>query len=126
MTDIRDLGRTALATAGLLLVGATAAWGDTTERVSVSSRGKQGNSDSISPSISAGGRFVAFASDATNLVPGDTNGVTDIFVRDRLKGRTERVSVSSSGTQANRDTGKNEVALSAGGRFVAFASDATN
>ena len=48
--------------------------------------------------ISADGRFVAFESDATNLVPGDTNGV---FVRDRLKGTTERVSVSSKGVQGD-------------------------
>ena len=46
----------------------------TTRRVSVSSGGAQGNDDSVSPAISADGRFVAFESDATNLVPGDTNG----------------------------------------------------
>jgi WD40-like Beta Propeller Repeat len=56
---------------------------DTTEQVSVSSAGEPGNNGSFAPDVSADGRFVAFASDATNLVPGDTNGVLDIFVRDR-------------------------------------------
>lgn len=64
----------------------------TTERVSVSSDGIEGNGSSGPPSVSADGRFVAFSSDATNLVPGDDNGVSDIFVRDRLRGVTERVS----------------------------------
>ena len=53
----------------------------TTRRVSVSSGGVQGNGDSFDPAISADGRFVAFESDATNLVPGDTNGAADVFVR---------------------------------------------
>jgi len=54
-----------------------------TERVSVASDGTQGNSWSKSPAISADGRIVAFISDATNLVPLDTNGVDDVFVHDR-------------------------------------------
>ena len=45
-------------------------------------------SDSDCPAISADGRFVAFNSDATNLVPGDTNGARDVFVRDRQTGTT--------------------------------------
>jgi len=53
----------------------------TTERVSVSSSGAQGNGYSLQPAISANGRFVAFYSYATNLVPGDTNNTNDIFVR---------------------------------------------
>src|SRR3989442_15756675 len=73
----------------------------TTERVSVDSAGTQGNAGSSQPSISADGRFVAFTSDATNLVPGDTNGAEDVFVHDRLTGTTERVSVDSTGTQGN-------------------------
>src|SRR5439155_1190150 len=76
----------------------------TTERVSVDSAGTQGNSESFLPSISADGRFVAFYSDATNLVPGDTNGFEDVFVHDRLTGATERVSVASAGTQGNSDS----------------------
>ncbi|MEN4030122.1 MAG: hypothetical protein PQ975_05955, partial [Methanobacterium sp.] len=68
---------------------------NTTTLVSVSSTGEQGNGDSSQPSISADGRYVAFTSYATNLVTGDTNGVSDVFVRDLLLNITERVSVSS-------------------------------
>jgi Tol biopolymer transport system component len=73
--------------------------------------------------ISADGRFVAFASKATNLVPGDTNRRTDVFVHDRKLGRTERVSVGSDGSQDGRPSF--EPSISADGRFVAFASRAT-
>src|SRR5207249_6721018 len=81
------------------------------------------------PALSADGRFVAFGSDATNLVAGDTNGTTDVFVHDRQTGTTERVSVASGGgTQGNGKSGGFFAfpALSADGRFVAFQSDATN
>jgi len=70
-----------------------------TTRVSVASSGTQGNSGSGFPSISADGRYVAFHSNANNLVPGDTNGVSDVFVHDRNTGKTTRVSVASSGKQ---------------------------
>ena len=96
----------------------------TTERVSVATGGHQGNGRSTDPVISANGRFVVFASKATNLVPGDTNRVTDIFVRDRKRGTTERVSISSGGAQADRPSFGQSI--SADGRFVAFASRATN
>jgi Tol biopolymer transport system component len=92
----------------------------TTERVSVSSTGQQGNGPSGSTSISADGRFVAFTSDATNLVPGDTNGCTDIFVHDRLTHITERVSISSAGEQNNADS--LSPTISGDGRFVSFPS----
>src|SRR5205807_70009 len=59
----------------------------TTERLSVDSAGNQGNYDSFAPALSADGRFVAFSSNATNLAPGDTNGVTDVFVHVRKIGR---------------------------------------
>lgn len=95
-----------------------------TERVSVSGAGVQGNSDSRNPHVSADGRFVAFASDASNLVAGDTNGTTDIFVRDRLLGTLERASVSSEGTQGNG--GSTSPWMSADGRFIAFSSAASN
>ena len=92
----------------------------TTERVSLDSSGAQGNSASYRPSISADGRFVAFESFASNLVSGDTNGVMDAFVRDRQSGTTQRVSLHSSGAQAN--FGCTEPSISANGRFVAFNS----
>ena len=65
------------------------------ERVSVSSKGGQGNGMSTECSLSGDGRFAAFCSWASNLVTGDTNGKCDIFVRDRQTGTTERVSVAS-------------------------------
>jgi Tol biopolymer transport system component len=65
-----------------------------TGRVSVGPGGHQANERSFAPAISADGRFVAFASDASNLVAGDTNGATDVFVRDRMAQVTRRVSVS--------------------------------
>ncbi len=100
----------------------------TTERVSVSSSGGQGDDASFATTISADGRFVAFVSSATNLIPGDSNGKWDVFVRDRVNGTTERVSVASDGTEGNDDSGVTEVApsISADGRFVAFRSVATN
>jgi len=96
----------------------------TTERVSVSSTADEGNWHSEFPSISADGRFVAFSSNASNLVPGDTNGYSDVFVRDRLTGTTERVSLSSAGEQANGTS--RDPSISGDGWFVAFRSGATN
>jgi Tol biopolymer transport system component len=99
----------------------------TTERVSVGKNKTQANRFSSPPSISTDGRFVAFASFASNLVPGDTNDATDVFVRDRQAGTTERVSVSSSGAQNNDPAASsNSPDISADGRFVVFASDAVN
>ena len=94
------------------------------ERVSVSSQGAQAARDSSGSSVSDDGRFVAFGSWADNLVPNDTNGTEDIFVRDRQTGVTERVSVSSSGLQGN-DQSLNAV-ISGNGRFVVFSSGASN
>lgn len=96
----------------------------TTRRVSVSSTGAQGNGDSSAPKVSSDGRYVAFESLATNLVPGDTNGVADVFVRDLVANTTTRVSVSGSGTQGNGLSGA--VSLSANGRWVSFVSLASN
>src|SRR5689334_12495369 len=97
-----------------------------TERVSVSSGSAQGNDISFSPAVSTDGRFVAFRSFASNLVPGDTNATDDVFVRDRQAGTTERVSVSSTGVQGNGPSGLGGVAISGDGRIVAFDSPATN
>jgi len=95
-----------------------------TTRVSVGSSGIQGNDSSFPPAISADGRYVAFRSDATNLVAGDTNGDYDVFVHDRQTGITTRVSVDSSGTESNSYS--DDPALSSDGRYVAFKSWATN
>lgn len=97
---------------------------NTTTRISVSSSGDRANDYSYSPSISGDGRFVAFQSQASNLVPGDTNNTSDIFVRDLLTNTTTLVSVSSSGDRANG--GSISPSISADGRFVAFASVASN
>jgi hypothetical protein len=103
--------------------------GETT-RVSVSSSGAQAKRSpdpfggSHAEGVSANGRFVLFRSDAANLVPGDTNGVGDIYLRDRWKQRTTRVSLSTSGVQANRASAF--ASISATGRFVVFDSFASN
>jgi Tol biopolymer transport system component len=99
--------------------------GGTTRRVSLNSRGKPGNNNSMYPSISASGRYVAFLSDATNLVKGDTNGVTDVFRRDRKTGKTVRISVSSRSKQAN-GLSSYTPSISADGSRIAFYSEATN
>jgi len=95
-----------------------------TTRVSTSSAGVQGGGDSFVSAISADGRYVAFSSDATNLVAGDTNGTSDAFIKDTLTGVTTRVSTSSAGGEGNSSS--NVSAISADGRYVAFSSDATN
>ncbi|MDF3142125.1 MULTISPECIES: hypothetical protein [unclassified Streptomyces] len=95
-----------------------------TERVTLSATGEQGNGHSYGPEFSADGRFAAFTADASNLVPGDTNGVSDAFVRDLRKGTVERVSVSSAGAQA--DQRSSVQAISADGRYVLFSSIARN
>jgi Tol biopolymer transport system component len=96
----------------------------TLERISVDPNGAEGDSHSSAASISADGSVVAFWSIATNLVPGDTNGVGDCFVHDCTAGVTERVSVDSSGSEA--DLFCFVPAISADGRYVAFSSFATN
>ena len=105
-----------------------------TTRVSVASHGRQArcgadSCESTSPALSAHGRYVAFQSSATNLVPRDTNRLGDVFVHDRRTGTTSRVSVRSDGKQAAGDrtnTGSNAPAISADGRYVAFHSLDTN
>jgi Tol biopolymer transport system component len=95
-----------------------------TERVSVSSAGTQGAGASFYPSVSGDGRYVAFLSDAANLVANDTNGTRDVFIRDRVAGTTERVSLASNGTPSNSDCAP--PAISPDGRYVVFASFASN
>src|SRR5512133_470925 len=97
-----------------------------TTLVSTSSAGGLGNGDSFNDSApSSDHRFVAFNSDASNLVPGDTNGALDVFVHDLVSGQTTRVSVSSSGQQGDGNSDYVPV-ISANGRFVAFSSAADN
>ncbi len=74
--------------------------------------------------LSAGGRYVAFWSTASNLVPGDTNGKQDVFVRDLVSGTIERVSVDSAGMESNGDS--TDPSISADGQRIAFQSAATN
>jgi Tol biopolymer transport system component len=98
--------------------------GETT-RVNVATGGAQATGGAASlPSISPDGRFVAFGSQASDLVPGDTNNVPDIFVHDRQTGATSRVSVGTGGVQANAMC--NNQSISGDGRFITFRTDATN
>lgn len=95
-----------------------------TTPVSVNSNGVQGNSYSMGPRLSADGRWVTFWSNADNLVNGDTNGVDDIFLHDRLNHETSRVSINNNGEQA--DVQSYAPSISANGRWVAFQSGASN
>jgi Tol biopolymer transport system component len=103
-----------------------------TQLISVARNGRRGNAVSGNATISPHGRHVAFASRASNLIAHDTNDLTDVFVRDRRANTTRRVSISSARKQANNDSGllrdgyRYELSMSAGGRFVAFPSNASN
>src|SRR2546423_362870 len=88
--------------------------------ISLAVDGGEADGASFTPAISADGRYVAFASAASTLVSGDTNGTEDVFVFDRLSRTTERESLSSTGEQADGDS--YNPAISADGRYVAFAS----
>ena len=95
------------------------------ELASVASDGTQGNGDvGFGLDISGDGRYVVFESEATNLVPGDTNETMDVFLRDRQTKQTKCVSVASDGTQANGES--ESLAISEDGRYVTFASAASN
>jgi Tol biopolymer transport system component len=96
----------------------------TTVRVSLTATGGQAADYSDQPAISADGRYVAFTSNAENLVPGDDNGEEDVFVHDRRTRRTQRVSVSSTGASPNE--GSTDPVISANGRYVTFVSLATD
>jgi Tol biopolymer transport system component len=97
----------------------------TTRRISVNSAEEEAqNGDSVDPAISPDGRFVVFASLADNLVPNDSNGSVDVFIRDRKKGVTKRVSVNSSEQESH--AGGSEASVSANGRYVLFGSTSDN
>jgi Tol biopolymer transport system component len=95
-----------------------------TTRVSVTSKEQQTNGGRGRVTMSADGRYIAFQSDAWNIVAGDENLVQDIFVRDTLSGKTFRASVASDGTEADGYSGN--AAIAADGSAVAFESDAAN
>jgi Ca2+-binding RTX toxin-like protein len=97
---------------------------NSTTRVSVSATGGEANESSFSPAISASGRFVVFESAASNLVAGDDNNRSDIFVRDLQTNTTVLVSASATGDRANGDSKR--PSISDDGRFVAFSSEASN
>lgn len=92
--------------------------------VSRADDGRPGNGGSGGASISADGRWIAFSSAASNLVADDTNGVPDVFVYDRLLGTIERVSMSSTGVQGDRGSGR--PSISGDGRYVVFSSPASD
>lgn len=103
----------------------------TMDRISVTIDGKAANGNSRSPSVSDDGNYVAFASDANNLVPGDTNAVSDVFLRDRAAGTTIRIEppdgCTTGGAAAIQPTGFSDTpSISGDGRFVAFVSLAAN
>jgi Tol biopolymer transport system component len=101
----------------------------TTKLVSAGRNGAPANGASGAPAISAAGGAVSFASKASNLVPGDSNGVGDVFVRSLAAGKTERVSVDSRGRQQRAAVAEpfSQISdISSDGRYVVFDSDATN
>jgi Tol biopolymer transport system component len=116
----------ALAALAFLPGAAGSAGAVTTERVSVSSAGVEGDGQSDAAAISADGRYVAFQSVATNLHPDDADGTFDIFVRDRQAGATTLVSRATGATGAKGNGDSFSPAISADGRFVAFFSRASN
>jgi Tol biopolymer transport system component len=91
--------------------------GSATQRVNLGAQGVQGNLNSLEPSISGDGNLVVFSSDATNLVPGDTNNRTDVFLANVTTHTVSRITGA---------TGGSHPAISADGRFVAFNSDDPN
>ncbi len=115
-----------LATIGPMVASASAAPAHTT-RADVSSGGVLGNTavDEDGIAMSANANLIAFASSASNLVPGDTNGMRDVFVRNLRAGTTTRIDVGPGGVQANGDS-FGPLAISGDGRFVAFESDSSN
>jgi hypothetical protein len=96
-------------------------------RASVDTAGAQASANSLDPAISADGRYVVFTSFASNLVSGDTNGKSDVFLRDLQGNTTTRISVASGGAQAdNHSTAGTRSVISSDDRYVVFSSQATN
>jgi hypothetical protein len=127
---VLQFGLVGLAATYLVVMSAAAAEADTTKTMtlaSVNAAGVRGNGTSEQPSVSAAGRYLAFVSAASNLVPNDTNGQADIFLRDRQLGTIERVNVTSTGAQSTGTVGANGkggLDLSGNGRVVVFNTNA--
>ena len=118
--SVRGIGVVAaVVVAGACLVVGAARAG-TTSVVSIPPSGPLNEAWSFWPSVSGNGRFVAFNSENPQLVPGDTNGVSDVFVFDRETGVYDRVSVRTGGQQFA--AGSRSPAISADGRYVVFVS----
>lgn len=101
--------------------------GGTTALVSINDDGLQGTGNCRAAVISGDGRYVAYVSSSTNLVPGDGNNFNDLFWRDRLGGVTRRISVRTYGAEANGETGLlDRPSMTTDGRFVAYSSAAFN
>ena len=97
-----------------------------TSLISKASDGEQGNDLSHFAAISGDGQSVAFSSAATNLVANDTNNASDVFMRNRKTGKTIRISVSSTGAQADTGVSNGIVDISGDGRYVVFSSFSNN
>lgn len=127
---IRNSQRALVISGALMVLGlsAGARMAAAVEIISIAVSGKAGNAPSSGPIANTDGNFIAFYSDATDLVRGDDNQARDVFLRDRAAGTTEIISVNSAGEQANRPSHAQGDApgLNGDGNFVAFYSDATN
>jgi hypothetical protein len=120
ITDVPGGAFTPLTDTSRVTVNVTA----TITRVSVATDGGDANGNSFNPAVSANGLIVAFESTANNLVDGDNNGESDIFIHNRQTGTTERVSVPDSGGEASGSS--ENPSISADGLVVAFDSTATD
>jgi TolB protein len=99
-------------------------WAGTSEVINVTFTGGRPDVSAYNEALSANGRYATFCTAATDILPGDSNGVSDVFLRDRQTGVTERISVTSTGAEANGDSYAS--VISDDGRFVVFGSQATN
>lgn len=110
-----------------LLLDCGLSWSASIERVSTTSTNQEVNEGSRRPSITPNGRFVLFNSFASDLVTGDTNGVTDIFLKDRKTGVVTRISTNALGQEGNAESGNYfNAAITPNARFAVFESEADN
>lgn len=123
-SPFRTLGAALFGVALTVGYSSTASAAGATERISVSSAGKQGNLNTRFSALSADARFAAFSSYASNLVADDKNGKSDIFLRDLRSGKTTRLSIAADGAEGDGDSFTTKI--SADGRYLVFNSAATN